>query len=753
MNATGVMTRRELLGAGLRMGGALVVGFSLTGAAASACAAGAPSSGKAKDFGRVEAWLAVDRAGRVTLYSGHVELGTGVETAFTQMVAEELDVPVSAITVVQGDTLLTPDQGPTWGSLSVQVAGQQLRKAAACARRALLQRAARQLGVEASGLVVKDGMVTGGKGVVAYGTLAASGALAVPFDDTVSLKMPESFAVVGKPVARVDIPAKVTGEFTYMQDFRLPGMLHGRVIRPAGMQAHLESVDDSAARRLPGFVKTVVKGDFVGVVAQTEWSAIKAMRAVKCTWSDWQGLPSMDAIYDHTKHAPQVKTEVVKADGDLSVALADAAHVLKATYEFPVQTHGSIGPSCAVADVKPGAVQIWSASQSTHWMRRQIAALLGVGAGTVRVHYLEGAGCYGRNGHEDAAADAVVLSQAVGAPVRVQWMRADEHGWDPKSPPYVTDIQGAVDAHGRIVAWDFETWFPYFVPGGWKHGAPVNGVPLLAGSLMHDTAGVQMATGQISGYGEGNTWPEYAIPNLHATIHWLKSTPFRPAWLRGPGWTQNTYTNESFMDELAAAAGADPVAFRLAHLKDERGAAVIRVCAARATWQARPAPAPRQDGRMAKGRGFAYVFYDNKRTYVAAACEVEVDRATGKVRATRFTIAHDCGLTINPDGAKAQIEGSVVQTLSRTLLEEVTWDAAHVTSLDWASYPIVTFPDVPAIDIVLLDRPQEPAWGVGEPTCSVVPPALSNAIFDAVGVRMRRAPFTPQRVKQALAAL
>ncbi|TAM12545.1 MAG: xanthine dehydrogenase family protein molybdopterin-binding subunit [Nevskiaceae bacterium] len=749
MNTTLAMTRRDLLLAGLKAGGALVVGFPLSGMAANAAAQGV---GKPKDFGQVDAWLAIDHGGRVTLYSGHVELGTGVETAFMQMVAEELDVPFQAITVVQGDTLLTPDQGPTWGSLSVQVAGQQLRKAAACARRALLRRAARKLGAEASALVVKDGVVSGGTGTVTYGALAASGALAVAFDDAVPLKAPKGFRIVGKPVARVDIPAKMTGEFTYMQDFTLPGMLHGRVIRPTGMQAHLQSVDDGAARRLPGFVKTVVKGDFVGVVARTEWGAIKAMRAVKCVWSDWRGLPPMDTIYDHTRHAPQVKTEVVKTEGDVSISLADAAKVLKATYEFPVQTHGSIGPSCAVADVRPGAVQIWSASQSTHWMRRQIAVLLGVDAGTVRVRYLEGAGCYGRNGHEDAAADAVLLSRAVGAPVRVQWMRADEHGWDPKSPPYVTDMQGAVDANGNLVAWDFETWFPYFVPGGWKHGAPVNGVPLLAGSLMHDTAGVQVPARQMSGYGEGNTWPEYAIPNLHATIHWLRTTPFRPSWLRGPGWAQNTFTNESFMDEFAAAAGVDPVAFRLKHLKDERGTAVIRACAQRAGWQARPSPAPHTDGRVARGRGFAYVFYDNKRTYVAAACEVEVDRKTGKVRATRFTIAHDCGLTVNPDGAKAQIEGSVVQTLSRTLIEEVKWDAAHVTSLDWASYPIVTFPDVPAIDIVLLDRPEAPAWGVGEPTCSVVPPALSNAIFDAVGVRMRRAPFTPERVRQALSA-
>ncbi|TAM86180.1 MAG: xanthine dehydrogenase family protein molybdopterin-binding subunit [Candidimonas sp.] len=742
MTTTLHLSRRQLL----KTGGALLVGFPLGAAAPLALADSAHAAGgQPKNFKTTQAWLAIDGDGRVTVYSGHVELGTGVETALTQMSADELDVPFNAIRIVQGDTWLTPDQGPTWGSLTVQVAGQQIRKAAACARRALLDAASRKLGAPATSLAVADGVISHDGKHIAYGQLARGGrVLDVPFDDAVPLKQAGAFKVVGKPVARVDIPAKVTGEFTYMQDFRLRGMLHGRVIRPAGMQARLLSVDDSAARRIPGFVRTVVKGNFVGVVAKTEWSAIRAMGAVKCKWSDWAGLPAMDDVYEAVKRTPVKQTQTPKKEGDVDHALAAAAKTLRATYEYPVQTHGSIGPSCSVADVRRGYATIWSASQSTHWTQRQIAAMLGMKPEQVRIFYLEGAGCYGRNGHEDATADAVLLSQAIGRPVRVQWMRADEHGWDPKAPPYVADLRGGLDEHGNVVAWDFVTWLPYSVG--------MTDVPLLARSLEDGDAGVQKVGNMMPGNMQSDAFPPYAVPNVLSTIQRVETTPFRPSWLRGPGRMQNTYANECFMDELAASAHADPVAFRLKHLKDERGAACIDACAKKAGWDARPSPRQNISGDKVTGRGFTYVFYDNKRTYVSAVCDVEVDRASGHVRATRFVIAHDCGLIINPDGLKAQIEGSVVQTLSRTLLEEVKWNASHVTSLDWESYPILTFPEVPKIEIVLIDRPDQPAWGAGEPTCAVIPSALANAIFDATGVRLRRAPFTPQRVKQALNA-
>lgn len=734
------MSRRQLL----KAGSALVVGFSLGGPISQALANTAEISGKPKDFSKVDAWLAIDGSGRVTVYSGHVELGTGVETALTQMVADELDVPFKSITIVQGDTLLTPDQGPTYGSLTVQVAGQQLRKAAACARRAMLNLAANKLSVAAGDLEVEGGVISAGNNHVTYAALATGSALDVPFDEKIQLKKHDAFQIVGKPVARVDIPGKVTAEFTYMQDFKVRGMLHGRVVRPAAMAARLESVDDSAAREVPGFVKTVVKGNFVGVVAKTEWGAIKAMNALKCKWSDWDGLPAMEGVYESVKKTPVKQTQTPKKIGDVGGALKSAAGKLKATYEYPVQTHGSIGPSCSIADVRHDHVMIWSASQSTHWLQRQIAAMLSMQPAQVRITYVEGAGCYGRNGHEDASADAVMLSQAVGKPVRVQWMRQDEHGWDPKSPPYVAELEGALDGSGNVAVWNFVTWLPY--------SAGATDVPLLAQSLEQGNAAIQMPGNMNPGNMQSDAYPPYAFPNVLSTIYKVETTPFRPSWLRGPGRMQNTFANECFMDELAAAAGADPVAFRLKHLKDGRGAECIKACAKQAQWDARPSPRKNASGDVAKGRGFTYVFYDNKRTYVAAVCEVEVDRRSGHVRATRFVIAHDCGLIINPDGLKAQIEGSVVQTLSRTLIEELKWDRSHVTSLDWASYPILTFPEVPKIEIVLIDRPDEPAWGAGEPTCSVIPSALANAIYDATGARVRTAPFTPERVKKSLKA-
>jgi nicotinate dehydrogenase subunit B len=424
--------------------------------------------------------------------------------------------------------------------------------------------------------------------------------------------------------------------------------------------------------------------------------------------------------------------------------LKDATTRLTASYEYPVQTHGSIGPSCSVADVRRDRALIWSASQSTHWTQRQVAKMLAMKPEQVRIIYLEGAGCYGRNGHEDATADAVVLSQAVGRPVRVQWMRQDEHGWDPKAPPYVADLEGALDAAGNVVAWNFVTWLPFRIGGSVD-------VPLLAADLVQGDVAIQASNNMNAGTMESDAKPPYTFPNVLSTVHKVASTPFRPSWLRSPGRMQNTYANECFMDELAAAAGADPVAFRLKHLKDGRGAECINACAKAAGWQARPSPNKEAgSGDMVSGRGFTYVFYDNARTYVAAVCEVEVDRKSGHVRATRFVVAHDCGLVINPDGVRAQIEGGIVQTLSRTLLEEVKWDASRVTSVDWVSYPILRFDAVPKIEITLIDRPDKPAWGAGEPICAVVPSALANAIFDATGSRIRTAPFTPERVKSVL---
>ena len=734
-------TRREFL----RGTGALMVGFGLAGPR-TAAAQGPGARAKTIAGDDVDAFLAIAPDGTVTVYTGKVDLGTGIRTALAQMAAEELDVPYERVTLVTGDTALTPDQGATWGSLSIQVGGVQIRQAAATARKALVEMAAQRLGVGPHDLEVRDGVVSvkadpGQR--VAYGDLVGDREFRLKVDKEAPLKEPARYTIVGQAIPRVDIPPKVTGQFTYMQDVRVPGMLHARVVRPPAIGATLVSVDEGSVRGVKS-VKAVVRiGSFLAVVAETEWGAIKAARQLKATWSPWEGLPEMGRLWEHVRQTPVAKDEVTVNAGDPAAALASAATTLKATYAFALHTHGSIGPSCAIADVRDGRVTVWSASQAPHWLQRELAAVLDMDPRYIHVIYADGAGCYGRNGHEDAAADAALISRAVGRPVRVQWMRADEHGWDPKGPPTLVDIQGGLDPSGRLVAWWSEFWIPRIT-------TITDGVPLIAATL----AGLPHKDALNPGNIFQNSAPSYALPNVHAVCHRLESTPFRPSWIRTPGRMQNTYANETFMDELAAAAGADPVEFRLRHLTDPRGMAVLRAAGLRAGWRPRPSPKPRAPGAgLVTGRGVSYVKYENVRTYVAAVAEVEVDRRTGATQVTRVVVAHDCGLIVNPDGVRAQIEGNVIQTVSRTLKEELTWDRSRVTSVDWASYPILTFLEVPEVEIELVSRPTEPPWGAGEPSAAVIPSAISNAVFDATGARLRTVPFAPKRVKAALGAL
>jgi nicotinate dehydrogenase subunit B len=730
-------TRREFL-AGT---GALVVGFSLRGPAAALAQAEARAKSVALDD--VDAFLAIRPDGIVSVYTGKVDLGTGTRTALRQIAAEELDVALIRIDLVEGDTSVTPDQGPTWGSLSVQVAGVQIRQAAATARKALLELAAQRLGVAAPDLEVRYGVVrvkSDATKSVAYGELIGDREFRIKVDKSAPVKDPATYTLVGKSVPRVDIPAKVTGEFTYMQDVRVDSMLHARVVRPPAIGATLQSVDESSVSGVKGVRRVVRLGNFLAVVADTEWAAIKAAGALKASWSAWEGLPEMARLYDHVRATPSAKDDVAVDTGNLTAGFASAARTLAATYEFPVHTHGSIGPSCAVADVRDGHATVWSASQAPHWLRRELASILALPADSVRVLYVDGAGCYGRNGHEDAAVDAALLSREMGRPVRVQWSRADEHGWDPKGPPTLVDLKGGIDAGGKVVAWQSEFWIP-------RLSAITDSPPFVAVTL----AGLPQKSDAINpGNVHQNAPPPYAFPSAHALVHRLQTTPFRPSWIRTPGRMQNTYANEAFMDELAAAAGVDPIEFRKRHLADPRGLAVIDAVAARARWSPRPSPR-KHAGDVGRGRGISYVKYENVRTYVAAVAEVEANRKTGEIRCTRVFVAHDCGQVINPDGVRAQIEGSVIQTVSRTLKEELKWDRSRVTSVDWASYPILTFPEVPEVVIDLIDRPKEPPWGAGEPAAAVVPSAVSNAVFDAIGVRLRTVPYTPDRVKTAVA--
>jgi nicotinate dehydrogenase subunit B len=726
-------TRRQFL----KGAAALVVGFSIDGHETTRAQGGLPSKSVSAD--QVDGFIAVDASGQVTLYSGKVDLGTGVRTALAQIAAEELDVAFSAVTVIQGDTALTPDQGVTSGSLSIQNGGLQIRQAAATARQALLGLAAKKLEVGSSGLSVADGRITS-KAThrsIGYGALIGGKNFSLQIDKAAPLKDPGDFKMVGRSIPRVDIPGKVTGQFTYMQDFRLAGMLHGRVVRPPAIGATLLSIDEDSVKDIPGLTRVVRVGNFVGVTAETEWGAIQASRRLKVSWSSWEGLPDQSSLWEYVRGTKIVKEDVTSEVGQVASALPRGASRLHATYDFAIHTHGSIGPSCSVVEFKEGAVTCWSASQGTHALRKQLAAMLSMPEERVRCIYIDGAGCYGRNGHEDAAGDAALLARAVGRPVRVQWMREDEHGWDPKGPPTLIDLDAALDAEGNVLAWSSA----FFLPQG--AATPVALIAATLGGLPHE---MKIGPGGIL----NDTAIPYAVPNMRTVAHRLETTPLRPAWIRAPGRMQNTFANESFLDELATAAGADPLEFRLRHLRDARGAELLERLAALAVWE-KAAAKPRDRGaRIASGRGLAFVKYELVRTYVGVVADVDIDRLTGEIRVNRFFVVQDCGQIINPDGVRNQIEGNIVQTVSRTLLEQVKFSRSRVTSLDWGSYRIIGFPEVPDVVIDLIDRPHEKPWGSGEPSASVVPAAISNAIFAATGVRLRSVPFTPDKVKAAM---
>lgn len=704
----------------------------------------------------VDSWLEIDPSGNVTVYSGKVELGTGLRTALTQIVAEELDVPFARVMMIMGDTARTPDQGTTAGSKSIQVAGPVLRQAAAEARLILLTRASERLGVPADDLQVQEGVVTtvGNDGQsVPYGELVSE-----PFKREVTGEAPEkspaSYVLVGQPIDRVDIPPKLTGGEAYVQDVRLDGMLHGRVVRPyvrtmEGLGATLQNFDDSAAREIPDVVQVVRNGNFIGVVAEREEQAIAAAKAIKVEWAFGDPLPAMNQIHDLLRDMPLNEDEggEIVRNGDVEGALGAAAQTLEATYRFPSQAHAMMGPSCAVADVRPDGATIYTQSQNVFNQGRTLADLLGLAPEQVHTIFREGAGCYGHSGFDDVAADAAMLSQAVGRPVRVQWMRADEFAWEPKGPPMTMDLRGGLDAQGSIIAWDYEVWTPTHNtrPGG-------DASSVLAGQLIDPPAAMFEV-----GYGGGdrNAPTNYSFPNNRVTVHWVETPPLRPSALRSLGGLANTTANELFLDEVATAAGADPVEFRLRHLYDPRAIAVVKKAAEAFGWEPRVsganAGATTDDGLL-RGRGFAFARYETEYTYAAVAAEVEVDPSNGNVRVTRVAVGHDCGLIINPDGLTNQIEGNVIQGVSRALHEEVTWDDHLVTSLDWSGYHILTFPEVPAIEVALIDRPEEDALGAGEPAICPVPAAVGNAIFDAIGARVRTLPFTAERVLAAMQA-
>jgi nicotinate dehydrogenase subunit B len=727
------LSRREFLQAG----GALVVAFTLpAGALAQRAPQADAALGKTLDTGAVDGFVAVNADGSVTIYSGKVDLGQGLRIAIPQMAAEELGIGVDRIVLIEGDTALTPDQGATGGSSGVMRGGVEIRQAAATAREALIGLAAARTGRSASELDAAGGEVrpkSGGVGI-RFGDLVCAKHFGLKVDPKATLRDPASYTIVGKPLARPDLPGKVTGRHTYVHDFKVDGMLHGRVVRPPTVGAKLIEVDEASISAIDG-ARVVRSKDFLGVVATTEWDAVTAARLLKARWSESASLIGAAAVRDWLRAGPFEGEETLVRKGDARQALAGARKVA-AEFYWPLQSHASMGPSCAIADVHDGKATVWSASQATHRFRETIAQALGLPRDAVRVIYLDGSGCYGMNGHDDAAADAALLSRAIGRPVRVQWSRQDEHGWDPKGPPQLLSLEGALGDDGRIAAWRTEMWIP-------KATASLPNMPLLA----LDAAGIAQTPGITTGLISQNGDPPYAVPHQEVVVHWLKTAPLRPSNIRAPGKVANCFAVESFTDMLAAAARRDPVEFRLQGLSDPRGIEVIRRAAALIGWQPRASPAPLAYGT---GRGFAYMHYKHNESYVAMAMEVEVDRATGAIHVRRVACAHDCGLVINPGTLQAQIEGNIVQSLSRTLLEEVAFDRARVTSVDWASYPILRFPEVPEIQIDIVDRPRERPLGAGEASATPVPAALANAVFDAVGLRLTTVPFTRERVRATL---
>lgn len=740
MKTHGTTSRRDML-----KGGALLVGFCFNPVLAKRGLAqsSVTLTGKPTDGAEVDSFLAVHKDGTVTVYTGKVDLGTGLRIAVRQMAAEELGLTTDKVHLVEGDTALTPDQGRTGGSSGLTQGGVGVRQAAATARLKLLQLASDKLDRPVSDLVIVNGVIRpskGGKGVT-LADLVGDKPMELKVNPKAALKDPATYTVVGKALPRPDLPGKCTGKHVYVSDLRLPGMLHGRVIRPPAMGSTLLSVDESSISGIPD-VRVIRIKNFLGVVAKNEWAAVRAAATLKAQWSDWQGLPEHKNLETFVREGAIERDETPVKRGDTKTAAAQGAKKFSGTYYFPYQGHASMGPSCAVADYKDDGLTVWTGSQSTHLFRTIFAQSFGLPEGKVRLIYVDGSGCYGQNSHEDAAADAAILSRAVGSPVRVQWMRQDEHAWDPKGPPQLLDLRASVSPDGNLVAWETETWVP--VPVNTKGTIPLVGL---------DAAGITQRQGRWPGTLDENLDPPYQVDNVHVTVHRLKDSPLRPGHVRSPGKVANAFAVESLTDELAVWAGVDSVAYRLRGLTDPRAIEVLKKAAELIGWKERVSPNPdAASGKLLTGRGVSYVRYRGNENYVATAMEVAVDPATGRVSVQRVCCAHDCGLVVNPDALKNQIEGSIVQTLSKMLHEEVKFDRSRVTTVDWVSYPVIRFSEIPAIEVALIDRPTMALNGAGEASMPPVSGALANAIFDATGVRLRTVPFTPERVRGALNA-
>lgn len=725
----------------LQAGGAIVISFAFP--LLSSAQTSTPPEKQAL-YNGLDSWLAIGANGDITVFCGKVELGQGVQTSLSQAVAEELDCPMSRISMIMGDTAIVPDQGTTSGSKTTQMGQPQLRLAAAEARAVLLELGAAKLGASPDALSIRESVVfvtaAPAKGV-SFADLLGGKRFDRKISGKAKFKAIKDYSVIGQPVPRVDLPAKIIGSFEYVHNLRLPGMLHGRVVRPAAIGAKLIRVDTGSIGKLDA--RVVTRGDFVGVVAAREETAIAAARQLKVEWALPANAAEAVDIHSELRTYPVAHAQNTKISGDVESAFSTSAKTYKATYLSPFQMHGSIGPSCGVADVRRDSATVWCGTQHSYGQINTLAGILNIPAKNVRLAWTEASGCYGHNGADDVAVDAALLSQAVGKPVRVQWSRQDEHGWEPKGPAMVVDLAAGVDSKGNVLAWDFINITS-------THSTRPRGQPgnTLGGTLTGHKPHYEFSNG------DRNADVNYAFPDRRVRIRYHDSSPLRASSLRALSAYPHTFANESFMDELAFAAKADPVAYRLQYLKDQRARDVISAVMKMAQWDAAKTPKTPQTNAgstIASGRGFAFSRYENINAYTAMVVDVEVNRDSGEVRVKRMYAAFDCGLIVNPDGARNQIEGCLIQGMSRALFEEVAFNRGGVTSTDWSTYPIARFEDLPeVVQIELINRPDQGSCGAGEASTTPVAAAIGNAIFNAIGVRLRQYPFNPERIKNAL---
>jgi CO/xanthine dehydrogenase Mo-binding subunit len=729
------LSRREVL----KGGGALIVGFSMAGLPGSARAAG-----PAPDPNLIDTWIAVHADNTATIVFGKCELGQGNTTGMLQIAGEELDLDIAQMHAVRLDTHVTPNQGATTSSSSIERGGPQLRAAAAEARAALLQRAAARLGAPVAELTVEKGVVSvnGQPGrSVRYGDLLGD----KPFNVKLTGKAPQKpvtqHKLVGTRVPRLDIPDKVAGKYTHMQHVRVAGMLHGRIVRPRGQGPYgtgakpLE-IDESSIRGITG-ARVVRRGDFVGVVAEREWDAVKAARALKVTWQESPTLPGNAGLYDAMRAAKTTDTTVVD-DGDIAKGFAGAVHTAAATYHLPYQAHMPFGPNCAIADVGPNGALVMSSTQDIYNSRAGLAPVLGLPEDQVRVQYYEGSGTFGHSCYEDCAQAAAIMSQLTGKPVRVQFMRWDEHGWDNFGPAHLAQVRAAIDGNGRIVAYEYHGWQHGWFTTESSHELALRSPPGERNSGSNSIIVNRMSTGAM-----------YAIPNRRVVSHMVPMVGLlKGAPLRSPMDMHYSFASEQVIDELAHAAGMDALEFRRRNIAGERWLGVLNAAAAAANWAPRLAAAKLSDAEVVTGRGIGIGTHHV--SFGAAVAEIEVNKRTGQIVAKNLYGALDAGLTVNPALVENQIIGMMVQGVSRVLKEEVKFSRTNVTSLDWESYPVLRFAEHPNVTPVVVQRVNEPSTGAGEEVMGSTGAAIANAFFDATGVRLRQYPMTPDRVLAAL---